>query len=126
MTWYQILTLIGIPTLGSLIVTYIFNSVANSKKAKESRRKELSETMEKENAVIKKALQALLRDRLYERYFAAKEKGFATITQKHNFENMYQQYHALGVNGVMDNLYNEFMELPIPTHLDDNNNNQIQ
>lgn len=126
MTWYQILTLIGIPTLGSLIVTYIFNSVANSKKAKESRRKELSETMEKENAVIKKALQALLRDRLYERYFAAKEKGFATITQKHNFENMYQQYHALGVNGVMDNLYNEFMELPILTHLDDNNNNQIQ
>lgn len=126
MTWYQILTLIGIPTLGSLIVTYIFNSVANSKKAKENRKQEFAEAMEKENAVIKKALQALLRDRLYERYFAAKEKGFATITQKHNFENMYQQYHALGVNGVMDNLYNEFMELPIPTHLDDNNNNQIQ
>lgn len=126
MTWYQILTLIGIPTLGSLIVTYIFNSVANSKKAKENRKQEFAEAMEKENAVIKKALQALLRDRLYERYFAAKEKGFATITQKQNFENMYQQYHALGVNGVMDNLYNEFMELPIPTHLDDNNNNQIQ
>ena len=34
MTWFQILTLIGIPTLGSLLVTYIFNAIINGKKAK--------------------------------------------------------------------------------------------
>ena len=30
-----------------------------------------------------------------------------------NFENMYKQYHNLGVNGVMDDLYDKFMNLPL-------------
>lgn len=117
MTWFQILTLIGIPTLGSLLVTYIFNAIINGKKAKESRMQEFATTVEKENYIIKKALQALLRDRLYELYYRCMEKGYATLTEKHNFENMYNQYHALGANGVMDNVRDDFINLPTPVEL---------
>ena len=31
---------------------------------------------------------------------------------KDNFDNLYQQYHALGKNGVMDSFHEEVMELP--------------
>ena len=38
MNWYQILCLVGIPTLSTLIMTAIFNHITNSsKKAKEQR-----------------------------------------------------------------------------------------
>ena len=29
------------------------------------------------------------------------------------FENMYNQYHILGANGVMDDIYRKFMALPL-------------
>lgn len=58
-------------------------------------------------------VQALLRDRLYEQYDKYHEqKGYAPVWVKNNFENMYQKYHALGENGVMDQHYTEFMKLP--------------
>ena len=40
------------------------------------------------------------------------EQGYAPIFAKENFENMYQQYHGLGGNGVMTQLHTAFMELP--------------
>lgn len=57
-------------------------------------------------------VQALLRDRLYQSYDHYMEKGYAPIYAKENFENMYNQYHNLGLNGVMDNHYEKFMKLP--------------
>lgn len=59
-----------------------------------------------------KGLQALLRDRLIYQYDKYKSKGFAPIYAKENFENLYQQYHNLGANGVMDDIYNDFRKLP--------------
>ena len=57
-------------------------------------------------------VQALLRDRLIENYNYYSHKGWAPIYAKENFENMWKQYHALGVNGVMDDVHARFMELP--------------
>lgn len=57
-------------------------------------------------------VQALLRDRLINLYNTYSEKGYAPIYIKENFENMWKQYHNLGVNGVMDELHNSFMSLP--------------
>lgn len=56
--------------------------------------------------------QALLRDRLIDKYNKFTELGYAPIWAKQNFENMYKQYHNLGVNGVMDEMYHTFIELP--------------
>ena len=57
-------------------------------------------------------VQALLRDRMLHNYNKCIESGYAPIYAKENFENMYQQYHGLGRNGVMTQLHAEFMELP--------------
>ncbi|MBQ3490239.1 MAG: hypothetical protein IJA86_06595 [Clostridia bacterium] len=61
---------------------------------------------------IKKGVQALLRAQMIADYNKYKEMGYAPIYAKENFENCWQQYHALGVNGVMDGLHTEFLNLP--------------
>lgn len=71
----------------------------------------LKENDERTEAVCH-GVQALLRDRLYQSYDHYMSKGYAPIYAKENFENMYKQYHSLGLNGVMDNHYKIFMQLP--------------
>lgn len=61
---------------------------------------------------VQKGVQALLRDRLYDKYEYYSEKGYAPIRARENFENMWIQYHNLGKNGVMDDIHMKFMELP--------------
>ena len=38
------------------------------------------------------------------------DSSYKTI--KENFENVYTNYHSLGLNGVMDGIRKSFMELP--------------
>ena len=95
---YQIITLLfGTGLLGSIFK--IFNS-----KIKDNFSKTES---------VQLGVQALLRDRLYQSYFHYCEKGFAPIYARENFENMYNHYHQLGGNGVMDDVYDKFMCLPL-------------
>ena len=61
---------------------------------------------------IQAGVQALLRDRLIAEYNAALRKGYSHIYDKENFENMWQQYHNLGANGVMDEIRDKYQELP--------------
>lgn len=61
---------------------------------------------------LKLGVQALLRDKLYDKYDKYTEMGYAPIRARENFENIWQQYHNLGKNGVMDDIHNRFMELP--------------
>ena len=61
---------------------------------------------------VERGVQALLRDRMLHNYNKYMEQGYAPIFAKENFENMYQQYHGLGGNGVMTQLHTAFMELP--------------
>ena len=41
------------------------------------------------------------------------ERGYRPLHAKDNFENCYKQYHALGANGMMDKLREEFLSLPL-------------
>ena len=66
---------------------------------------------QKQNA-LELGVQALLRDRLIYQYEKYKSHGFAPIYAKENFENLYEQYHKLGANGVMDSIHEEFKNLP--------------
>lgn len=59
-----------------------------------------------------RALQALLRNKLYEIYDTWMPKKYAPTDVKENFENLYQRYHTLGKNGVMDGKHEAFMQLP--------------
>lgn len=64
-------------------------------------------------SAVKKGIQALLRDRLLQGYKYYRSQGWADENDRSTLENVYQQYHALGKNGVMDNLRNRFLELPL-------------
>ena len=70
--------------------------------------------MKKLQKVSKKAAEAeaLLRDRLYWTYNHYNSKGYAPIYARENFTNMYNQYHSLGANGVMDDIKEKFESLP--------------
>ena len=97
MTLYQILSL----TLGSGLLVTILTAVWRKIKVNE-----------KKTESVQLGVQALLRDRLYSTYMHYQEKGYAPIYARENFENMYNQYHVLGANGVMDDIYRKFMDLP--------------
>lgn len=61
---------------------------------------------------LRKGVQALLRDRLYDKYEHYSEMGYAPVRARENFENMWEQYHNLGKNGVMDDIHKKFLMLP--------------
>ena len=68
---------------------------------------------EKKTESVQLGIQALLRDRLYQTYSHYSDKGYAPLYARENFENMYNQYHVLGANGVMDDIREKFLELPL-------------
>ena len=97
MTVYQILSLI----LGSGLLTTVIGFFYKRIKKNES-----------ETEAVKRGVQALLRDRLYDKYEKYSDIGYAPIRARENFENMWTQYHNLGKNGVMDDIHIKFMQLP--------------
>ena len=62
---------------------------------------------------VKKGVQALLRSQMIADYNKWSEKGYAPIYARENFENCWKRYHALGENGVMDDLHEKFLDLPM-------------
>ena len=44
-------------------------------------------------------VQALLRDRLYKIYSRCKDRGYATLSERENFENLYTQYQQYILDG---------------------------
>lgn len=102
MSIYEILALIGIPSILTLIFQLLYTSIRNKLKKNKD-----------DDDILRKSIQALLRDRLRERYVYFKSKGYIDIADKENYDNMYKNYHALGKNGVMDGMYEEIMSMPM-------------
>lgn len=61
---------------------------------------------------IKLGLQSLLRSQLLSDWNKWSDKGYAPIYARENFQNCWKQYHALGANGVMDDIHEKFFDLP--------------
>ena len=62
---------------------------------------------------IKLGVKALLRAQMLGDYNYFIEKGYAPIYAKENFQNCWEQYHAIkGPNGVMDDIHDKFLRLP--------------
>ena len=62
---------------------------------------------------IQLGLQAILRDRLLQAYKYYKEAGSITYQEMNNLLNMYNMYHSLGANGVMDEIVEDIKNIPI-------------
>lgn len=98
MTVYQWLCLLGVPTLIVCLYKYV-NSV-------------IKKTRDDINA-LKLGIQALLHSQMIAEYNKYSEKGYAPVYARENFENCWKQYHSLGANGVMDDLHEKFLDLPV-------------
>lgn len=101
MNWYNIVTLtisvLGIPSLFIAGYKYLYRHI--------------KENDEKTEAT-QLGVQALLRAQMISEYNKALDKGYAAIYAKENFENVWQKYHTLGANGVMDDIHEKYMSLP--------------
>ena len=97
MTVYQWLCLLGIPAVVGGIFKYLHSMV----------KKTAADT-----TAVKTGIQALLRSQMIADFNKYSEKGYAPIYARDSFENCWKQYHSLGVNGVMDDLHDKFLELP--------------
>lgn len=62
---------------------------------------------------VQNGVQALLRDRMLSSYYSCARKECATVDEKECFEHLYNQYKALGGNGVMEHIRESFMDLPM-------------
>ena len=90
MSVYQWLCLLGVPAIFAGLVKFIFTQIKS----------------------VKMGVQALLRAQMIADYNKYSELGYAPIYARESFENCWQQYHGLGVNGVMDDLHVKFLQLP--------------
>ena len=97
MELYQVLCLLGVPTISAGIIGKIGKKV----------KKNADDT-----AALKLGIQALLRAQMISEYNKWSERGYAPIYARENFENCWAQYHSLGANGVMDDIHEKFLELP--------------
>ena len=97
MELYQILCLIGVPSISAGIIGTINRKVKKTANDTEA---------------LKLGIQALLRAQMISEYNKWSERGYAPIYARENFENCWQQYHSLGANGVMDDIHNKFLALP--------------
>ncbi len=66
----------------------------------------------KDQKSLKLAMMALLRDRFYQEYKRHIRNGFYPIRDREVMRDIYEQYHALGGNGVITHLKEELDELP--------------
>ena len=95
MTVYELLCLFGIPVIVTGIVTGVVKVIFTHIKS------------------VKLGVQALLRAQMIHDYNKWVDRGYAPIYARENFQNCWEQYHALGANGVMDDIHNKFLALPI-------------
>lgn len=93
----KILSLVGVPTVFTALYGYIIRRIKRS---------------DVKNKAIALGIQAILRDRIIQAYNHYHDQGYCPIYARENIENMYNQYHNLGGNGTITDLYNELRKLP--------------
>lgn len=104
MNWYEILALIGIPSVVTAVLNWLERRAIRKERA--------SDRQHDRTDALALGVQALLRAQMIADYNKYIEKGFAPIYARESFENCWKQYENLGANGVMIDVHKKFMELP--------------
>lgn len=84
----------------------------NKRVASEAINQQLHHDAASRQEALEKGVQALLRNRLIYIHDKYCPMGDIPLYIKDDFDNLYQQYHNLGQNGVMDAFHEEVMNLP--------------
>lgn len=109
-----------ISTIFSSICAYVVYRLEKKADLKFDEQKRILEEQEKnqkkEHTLMvadRLGTQCLLRDRLIQGIRSNSEKGYATVEDRTNMDEMYKAYHSLGGNGVITTLMEKFSELPV-------------
>lgn len=98
MTIYQILSVLGIPSLCAAVLLSIFNYI----KSKSS-----------SNKLIKDGVLAILHNKIYTLGKQHMSQGCISLEDLDDFKHLYRAYHALGGNGTGTEIYERVGALPI-------------
>lgn len=111
---------IAVETVAVAVIGFLVQRIQKRLDKAEESEKALQEELAKEKAHIdamrranNKGTQALLRDRLLQGFHFFRKRGMVTYGEASSYKNMYEAYHALGKNGVMDGIYEEFLKIPV-------------
>lgn len=97
MTIYQWLSLLGVPTLFVAVVGYLVKQIKDNDRKTEA---------------VQLGVQSILMDRLDYLHDAYVKQGWVDVHKKRLFENMYNQYKVLGLDGVMQQSWEDVQKLP--------------
>ncbi len=97
MTIYQWLSLFGVPTLFVAVVGYLVKQIKDNDRKTEA---------------VQLGVQSILMDRLDYLHDAYVKQGWVDVHKKRLFENMYNQYKVLGLDGVMQQSWEDVQKLP--------------
>ena len=111
-TVLKIASLVGVPSIISGLFALLVAKMLKKRDKKQAEIIEQNQVMEAQNKAIMLGVQAFLRDRLLQGYRHYITKGWADYDDRENLENIYTQYHALGANGIMDDMRKQFRTLP--------------
>lgn len=102
----EIITVIGVPAFLSFVFQWIFVKKMTKAEAKKEKKKDNA-------CAIEAGVTSLLRDRLRRNYLVFKGKGHIDMADKENYHALYVSYHNLGGNGMVDEMYEQIMDLPL-------------
>lgn len=97
MTIYQWLSLFGVPSLFVAVVGYLIKQIKDNDRKTEA---------------VQLGVQSILMDRLDYLHDAYVKQGWVDVHKKRLFENMYNQYKVLGLDGVMQQSWEDVQRLP--------------
>lgn len=99
----EIITIIGSALVAGIfsVIVSVINGNNQIRIATEKVKEEKDAQTEARLEAFKQGLRALLKDRMYTVYKNVCKNGYITVQELENFNDMYNQYHTLGGNGVM-------------------------
>ena len=123
--WETLLTS-ALTLIISLTITFAFNGFVNIPKKKKAEQQAADEKqaaferklnnkldkIQRDVSLCKRADQVLLKNDLKVRYDYWLDQEYAPEDARDDLEKMYQVYHSLGKNGVMDERRARFLALP--------------
>lgn len=107
-TLYQWISIIGVPSIVSM-VAWSVKQIMNIRKENSKRNKEQEAKID----LLMAAHQIQLRDSLMSKYKKYMKYGGITAEDMELWESMYQSYHSLGKNGIMDTRREQLLQLPV-------------
>lgn len=110
-----VLGIIGVPSLSSLLI-WIISDLKKQKAKTKANQDELKDNVK----ILMTAYQVQLRDTLMTKFKLYSKLGCITDEDCELWLDIYDQYHSLGANGVMDKRRDQILDLPLVDSYDDN------